>query len=732
MFLRFFTRIRFSRQIVLGVSLFCLLMTTLAGITYVIGRGLKWDYSILSKTKAAGELNVNFQLAVSKGKNLVLLQDDKNRDRMLEFLAKAQESLTDLRNMADGPDEKERIDALAAGLDAINVKLQGLAAVDMKKHPSPKALYAEYLKDVTIDFDKAANDYKEHLKDLAVAKQDNLFMKGVSAKTGVWAALALAFLGILSVLGTAWATGKTMLAPVNGLVVGLQGMAGGDLSQRLPFEGDTETGLMARAYNRTLSGLVLSFGKEKVDWAVLAEELKASARLSEMVENMASAAVLADANGVLSYQNKASRQQLQALEGILPAVPDKLGVPVEALFPGLSEHKARLTDPSKLPLSLRLKAADEVLQVQAVAICGADGRFQGPLLTWSIVTVAVQQEEQAKALAAADAAKAADLRAKVDQMMAVVKRAANGDLTVSVPFAGDDALGQMAAGLNHLLGRLNADLAVIHANAQSLNQASNHLDSTSNDMSASAQQTAAQVHSLSDASSQIEGSVQMVASATEEMNISIKEIANNANLAARMASDGVEAAKATDETVRKLASSSDEIGKVIKVITAIAQQTNLLALNATVEAARAGEAGKGFAVVASEVKELAKETAKATEDIAAKVEAIQSHSKEAAEAIAHIAEFIRKISDYQTSIASSVEQQAATTQEIRRNIHEAAKGTGEVTENVARLAQATEHNSRLAEGLQDSSKQLDETAHELQTRVGRFKLAGSVPGLRAA
>ena len=200
------------------------------------------------------------------------------------------------------------------------------------------------------------------------------------------------------------------------------------------------------------------------------------------------------------------------------------------------------------------------------------------------------------------------------------------------------------------------------------------LTSVSQQMAANAEETAAQANVASAAAEQVSKNVTTVATGAEEMGASIKEIAKNANEAARVATSAVKVAEKTNATVAKLGESSAEIGNVIKVITSIAQQTNLLALNATIEAARAGEAGKGFAVVANEVKELAKQTAKATEDISRKIEAIQADTKGAVEAIAQIGKIINQINDIQNTIASAVEEQTATTGEISRNVGRGGQG----------------------------------------------------------
>ncbi len=269
--------------------------------------------------------------------------------------------------------------------------------------------------------------------------------------------------------------------------------------------------------------------------------------------------------------------------------------------------------------------------------------------------------------------------------------------------------------------RLKETFAGVTQNAQGLSSASEELAANSQQMVSNAEETATQAGVVSAAAEQVSKNVQTVATGTEEMSASIKEIAKNAQDAAKVAAAAVKAAETTNATVTKLGESSAEIGKVIKVITSIAQQTNLLALNATIEAARAGEAGKGFAVVANEVKELAKETAKATEDISQKIEAIQSDTKSAVTAIAEISTVINKISDYQNTIASAVEEQTATTNEISRNVAEAAKGSTEIAQNITGVAQAAKSTTAGANDAQKASAELARMAAALQELANQSK-----------
>lgn len=303
----------------------------------------------------------------------------------------------------------------------------------------------------------------------------------------------------------------------------------------------------------------------------------------------------------------------------------------------------------------------------------------------------------------------------------VLQRMADNDYTTRVGGLYQGIFAEVAKATNKTADTLTASIQQISQNSHALASSSEELSAVSNQMSANAEETSTQANVVSAAAEQVTKNLQTVATATEEMSASIKEIARNANDAARVATSAVKTAESTNATVAKLGQSSAEIGQVIKVITSIAQQTKLLALNATIEAARAGEAGKGFAVVANEVKELAKETARATEDITQKIEEIQGNTKGAVKAIAEISQIITQINDIANTIAGAVEEQTATTNEIASNVVEAAQGGKQVAENISSVAGAANSTTEGASNTQSAATELSLMASELQQLVGQFR-----------
>ncbi len=273
------------------------------------------------------------------------------------------------------------------------------------------------------------------------------------------------------------------------------------------------------------------------------------------------------------------------------------------------------------------------------------------------------------------------------------------------------------------IGRgLNNSFIQISGNSKKLIVSSNNQKTVSKSMVANATETSAQANAIASAAEEVSVNIQSVASAAEEIGATIREIARQSQQAAQVANDAVSIAETGNKAVLRLGENSNIIGNVIKVITSIAEQTNLLALNASIEAARAGEFGKGFAVVASEVKELAKETAKATEDIRTKIEGIQSDTREAVNSNEKTRNIISKIHEIQSTIAGAVEEQAATTREITRNASDAAMGSSAIAKNISGLAEAARSTSKGATELESAALGLDSMASELEKIVKTFQI----------
>jgi methyl-accepting chemotaxis protein len=486
--------------------------------------------------------------------------------------------------------------------------------------------------------------------------------------------------------------------------------------------GDIASGELGNEYD--LKGeLAESFGGMVL---ALKEKVKADAemaRIAAIVENNPGNMMVADLDYKLSYINPAAKATLKTIEQYLPVKVDSiLGQTIDVFHKNPSIQRKILSDPRNLPHQGMIQVGPEILDLRINPIIDNNGNYLGPLVDWSVVTEKVAMEKNAEEMAERERTQAEDLKQKVDSLLAVVGAAAKGDLTHEVTIEGQDAIGQMAAGLKQLLTNLRLDMTSISETAQFLSSSSEELTATGQQMGAAAEETSAQANVVAGASEEISRSVQVVATGTEEMGASIREISRNASEAARVAGEAVKVAENANTNVKKLSLSSEEIGQVVKVITSIAEQTNLLALNATIEAARAGDAGKGFAVVANEVKELANQTAKATDEISQKIRTIQEDSQNSVQAIGEISTIINTINDISNTIASAVEEQTATATEMERNVQQAARGSEEINQNISGVATAANETSCGVTQSQQATQELSKMAVSLQQMVSKFKI----------
>jgi methyl-accepting chemotaxis protein len=675
----------------------------------------------LPAMKIAGDLRHDVNV-VRRYQIVVTLGDPQTRELRLPGLQKAQaqlaEHLKELEHYARDGDSRRHMAEFKAKWSLYDETAQRAESLmRARKISEGQDVMSKEGFDRFGPASTALEDLVDHFVD--VTKAEVSTAQAAAERSFYLVALVLGVVTLLSATG-GWLATRAVVKPIRSAVIALEQVAAGNYDQSVEVRSNDEIGRMGTALNSTIGAVRSAVrsvqeaaAREREQGEVLAGKVDAMVKVLEAVAK-------GDASQRVTVRGTDAIGRLG--ERLDLFLVDKADADA-AIFAAAEREKKEAAE-----LRHKVDAMVDVLESVArgdasrrISVKGEDaiGRLGERLDRFLLEKAHAEQ-----AIAAAnerEKREAEELRRNVDLMVEVVKAAAAGDLTKSVAIRRDDAIGQMAKGLSGFLGDLRQSVSSIAHNAQALAGAAEELTSNSQQMGANADETAAQANVVSAASEQVSKNVQTVATGAEEMGASIREIAKSANEAAKIATAAVKVAETTNATISKLGESSAEIGKVIKVITSIAEQTNLLALNATIEAARAGEQGKGFAVVANEVKELAKETARATEDISRKIETIQADTEGAVSAIAQIGHVINQINDISSTIASAVEEQSATTNEIGRNVAEAAKGSSEIAANITGVATAANSTRDGAGNTLQASASLAKMASELQALVNQFQ-----------
>ncbi len=509
------------------------------------------------------------------------------------------------------------------------------------------------------------------------------------------------------------------IRPVTGA---LKALAAGDLSPRIGYTGHDELGQMAEAVNETNATLGEVFRATRVDWGEITLQSNELLRFMAMIESASVNFIYADRDLVIRYLNPSSRHTLAKLAPHISHPVDALiDQPLKILHAKLEPIWEALVEPKDAPEHMSLEFGPESVRIAASPVYEADDKCIGVLLSWELNTDMLNMESQMRALRDQERLLNDDLRNKLGNILEVVRSANDGDLTKEVSFTGEDTVGQLGEGVRKLVSGMRSRLSAIDESADAVTSSSDSLMHISKHISTTANEVLDGVNTVSATTLNLNERVQSVAAATEQMTASVAEISKNAGNALSVAVTAMQAAEDTNETIGRLGQRGAEIGDVVKMITAIAEQTNLLALNATIEAARAGDAGKGFAVVANEVKELAKQTACATEDIGQKIAGIQVDTNMAVDAIGEIHDIVNQINDIQTSIATAMEQQMVVTKTIAKDVAEVAKGGTQIPSNLSGLAEAAQGPVDGSRGIEAEAERLTRMTSELKALIRHFR-----------
>ena len=595
----------------------------------------------------------------------------------------------------------ERNKVLSAAL--VNEATRYLQSMETSAQTSPEPLLA-----LAAEVHKVANAAVKQLVALSDKKIDQL------VRTCITIATLAAVIGLLI---SGWIA-RNIARPIKLCQQALQRAVAGDLTATLQLGRRDEIGDMANDIDQMLHALQQALGEDHVNWTEVTSffrDLRSDLqRVQSIVTQSPLPMILVDLQGRVSYLNPA------ASDGPLGSIA--VGDELSAVVPECESFHPLFISPESLRHTATIVVKGEHLAFTLEPIEASETASCATLVTWDIVTKDVHMEQDLRERMENERQRAQGLTVLIDEIGHCVESARAGNLTVAMSRSEDASLNQIVLVINSFIDHLRTDLVGIEAHTHQVVSEANSLSVTTKQIesqSASSNGQCTQIASHSEAVSEL---MSKATSTTEQISQSITAIADRIQDADDVASEAVVLTQSTNGIIGQLSDSSAGIGSVLKIISSIAEQTNLLALNATIEAARAGEAGKGFAVVANEVKELAKQTAAATGQIAQRIESIQTDSQCAVEAISSIDTIVNKINAYQSDIATSIHQQSTSALEMSQTVRRTAEKSEDIHRLIAQLVETTSDSLSASHTGQTTCSSLEKSTRELDQLLSRYQL----------
>jgi len=494
----------------------------------------------------------------------------------------------------------------------------------------------------------------------------------------------------------------------------MKSVAQGNLEQTLEREGGREIEELGDALDATLHGIQQALGDSVVQWDAVARGREEVKRYKPLVESSPGAQVFCDPEMKIQFINVAASRELASL---------RVGASVDSILGDSDGVSTRLARQSNLPSTSQMEIAGKASEMMLSEVITDDGQHVGFSVSWVDISERMRNERRVQELNEMTLAEKEQILERANSLLGGVEKIGEGDLTASLSMEGDDVCAMLSHGLEKLVANFHGSVSEIRARAGSLSGSSSSLASLSVQLDSAADKASQQAVSLAESGIAVNQDMQTVASSVEEFSSSTSEIAQSTASAFQDAQRAVKIVGESTLILDGLGKGTAEIGEVVKMIRTIAEQTNLLALNATIEAARAGDSGKGFAVVANEVKELASQTASATEEIVERVAAIQNGTQSAIESVGSVREIIDAINDNQGVVASAVEEQSATAAEMSQFVSKASHQVGEIVSMIEAVSQSAVETKEGAGQTSVAAEEIESLSSDLRSLVDVFRTA---------